>query len=147
MSLTSLGGCINALVEKKKHIPFRDSMLTRLLKDALGGNSKTTLICTASKQLVHLEETISTLNFAQRAKKIKTNAAANVMRSPAEMMAMIERLKKEVASLKAQLLEHGIEPKVGDFKEVKELPPVTAANIVDEPEKFTPPEVEAVAAT
>jgi len=49
LSLTSLGGCINALVEGKKHIPFRDSMLTRLLKDALGGNSKTTLLCTASK--------------------------------------------------------------------------------------------------
>lgn len=76
-------------------------MLTKLLKDALGGNSKTTLICTASKQIVHLEESISTLNFAQRAKKIKMNASANVMRSPAEMMAMIERLKKEVASLRA----------------------------------------------
>eukprot|EP00353_Schmidingerella_taraikaensis_P004442 CAMPEP_0185588116 /NCGR_PEP_ID=MMETSP0434-20130131/51929_1 /TAXON_ID=626734 ORGANISM="Favella taraikaensis, Strain Fe Narragansett Bay" /NCGR_SAMPLE_ID=MMETSP0434 /ASSEMBLY_ACC=CAM_ASM_000379 /LENGTH=141 /DNA_ID=CAMNT_0028210553 /DNA_START=116 /DNA_END=538 /DNA_ORIENTATION=- len=102
-SLSFLGECISALVDRKKHIPFRNSMLTKLLKDALGGNSKTTLICTSSKQMVHLEESISTLNFAQRAKKIKTNAAANVMRSPAEMMAMIERLKKEVAALKAQL--------------------------------------------
>ena len=67
-SLSFLGECISALVERKKHIPFRNSMLTKLLKDALGGNSKTTLICTASKQMVHLEESISTLNFAQRAK-------------------------------------------------------------------------------
>ena len=44
------------------------------------------------------------------------------------------------------MLEHGIEPKIGDYK-IKELPPVTAVDIVDEPEKHTPPEVEAVAAT
>ena len=49
LSLTSLGLVIKALTENNPHIPFRDSRLTLFLKDALGGNSKTTLICTASK--------------------------------------------------------------------------------------------------
>ena len=58
LSLTSLGLCIKALTDGSPHIPFRDSKLTFFLKDALGGNSKTTLICTASKQLRHLEESV-----------------------------------------------------------------------------------------
>ena len=91
-SLTSLGLVIKALTEGARHVPFRDSKLTLLLKDALGGNSKTTLICTASKQLRHLEESVQTLDFAQRAKKIKNKATKNVMRSPKEMQALIEKL-------------------------------------------------------
>ena len=63
-SLSYLGICINALTENQKFIPFRNSKLTFFLKDALGGNSKTTLICTASKQMVHLEESVQTLQFA-----------------------------------------------------------------------------------
>lgn len=64
LSLTSLGLVIKALTENSAHIPFRDSKLTMFLKDALGGNSKTTLICTASKQLRHIEESVQTLQFA-----------------------------------------------------------------------------------
>ena len=58
LSLTKLGICIKSLTDGSPHVPFRDSKLTFFLKDALGGNSKTTLICTASKQLVHLEESV-----------------------------------------------------------------------------------------
>jgi len=61
LSLTSLGQCIKALTDGSAHIPFRDSKLTLFLKDALGGNSKTTLICTASKQLRHVDESVQTL--------------------------------------------------------------------------------------
>jgi hypothetical protein len=50
LSLTSLGLCIKALTDGSKHVPFRDSKLTMFLKDALGGNSKTALICTGSRQ-------------------------------------------------------------------------------------------------
>ena len=114
--MTYLGNCISALTEAKPHVPFRNSKLTFFLKDALGGNSKTTLICTASKQMVHLEESVQTLNFASRAKKIKTKAAANVMRSPAEMMLMIEKLKAEVKALRAQLEENGIKPNISAYK-------------------------------
>ena len=112
-SLSELGNCINALTDSKsRHIPFRNSLLTHFLKDALGGNSKTTLICTASKMMVHLDESIQTLSFAQRAKKIQTKAAANVMKSPEEMMRMIERLKTEVFALRAHLEVHDCKHKI-----------------------------------
>lgn len=58
MSLTTLGICIKNLTEGKTHVPFRDSKLTFFLKESLGGNSKTTLVCTASKKKMHLEESV-----------------------------------------------------------------------------------------
>jgi hypothetical protein len=64
LSLTALGLCIMSLTDGSAHIPFRDSKLTFFLKESLGGNSKTTLVCTASKQLIHIEESIQTLKFA-----------------------------------------------------------------------------------
>ena len=123
-----MGTCINALTEGKPHVPYRNSKLTFFLKDALGGNSKTTLICTASKQMVHVEESIQTLNFAQRAKKIKTKAAANVMRSPQEMLLMIEKLKAEVRALRAQLEENGIKPNIAAYKLKADTAAPTPAN-------------------
>lgn len=128
LSLTSLGLVIKALTDGSSHIPFRDSKLTLFLKDALGGNSKTTLVCTASKQLRHLEESVQTLQFAARAKKIKNKTAANVMRSPKEMTILIEKLKAEVAALKTQLMENGITPAIGAPKKMSSaaalLPPI-----------------------
>jgi hypothetical protein len=56
------------------HVPFRNSKLTLILKDSLGGSSKTTLLCTASRLKRHSEESIQTLYFASRAKTIKTHA-------------------------------------------------------------------------
>ncbi|SGZ38505.1 uncharacterized protein HGUI_00705 [Hanseniaspora guilliermondii] len=76
-SLLTLGRVINALSDVKKsgsslsHIPFRESKLTRLLQDSLGGNTKTVLIATISPASVHLEETMSTLDYASKAKNIK----------------------------------------------------------------------------
>ena len=133
LSLTALGLVIKALTDGKGHIPFRDSKLTLLLKDALGGNSKTTLICTASKQLKHLEESIQTLQFAERAKRIKNKAAANVLRSPEEMAKMIEKLKVEVASLKAQLINNGLTPATGIVKAIEEPAEEIKVENVDSP--------------
>lgn len=112
LSLTSLGLCIKNLTDGSAHVPFRDSKLTYFLKESLGGNSKTTLVCTASKQLVHLEESIQTLKFAQRAKKIKNKAVANALKSPAEMELLIKKLKAEVATLRSQLISSGIPPQM-----------------------------------
>lgn len=70
LSLTMLGRVIQALTEGHKTVPYRDSKLTVMLKESLGGDSKTSLVCTASRQMVHLEETKGTLRFASRAKKI-----------------------------------------------------------------------------
>lgn len=71
-SLTSLGRCIFSLTQPgTSHVPYRDSKLTFILKDSLGGNAKTTLIVACSPSLLDAEETLSTLRFAQRAKEIQ----------------------------------------------------------------------------
>jgi kinesin family member 5 len=73
-SLTTLGMVINALCDGSPHIPYRDSKLSRLLQDSLGGNSKTTLIICCASEDRHCSETLSTLRFGERAKKIKNHA-------------------------------------------------------------------------
>ena len=73
-SLTTLGTCMKKLAEKSGHVPFRESVLTRLLSDSLGGNCKTTLLIAASPCAYNVEETLSTLRFGERAKKIKNRA-------------------------------------------------------------------------
>lgn len=79
-SLLSLGNCINALCENmktgaggtKQHIPYRDSKLTRILKDSLGGNSRTVMIANVGPSHSCFEDTHNTLKYANRAKNIKT---------------------------------------------------------------------------
>lgn len=70
-SLSALSNVIKALVEGKKHVPYRDSKLTRILQDSLGGSAKTCLILAASCSSYNMSETISTLRFGLRAKEIK----------------------------------------------------------------------------
>merc|ERR550537_33871 len=67
-SLSALGNVIDALTEKRPHVPYRDSRLTRILQETLGGNCKTALVVTCSASMLHCEETISSLRFATRAK-------------------------------------------------------------------------------
>lgn len=69
---------INALADKKEHIPYRDSKLTRILSESIGGNSKTTLLLATSMCTYNDKETLSTLRFGQRAKKIKNKPKMNV---------------------------------------------------------------------
>ena len=78
-SLTTLGMVINALASDKPkvHIPYRDSKLTCLLRDSLGGNSKTFIVATISTSILCFQETLSTLNFANRAKMVKVKALVN----------------------------------------------------------------------
>jgi len=72
LALLALGNCIQALADKKsKYVPYRDSKLTRLLANSLGGSSKTSLIITIGPSLAHVSETLSTLNFGTRAMKIE----------------------------------------------------------------------------
>lgn len=79
-----------------------------ILKESLGGNSKTLMMCTGSVLSSNEEETISSLRFAQRAKKIVNKAKNNVKRSVAELEALVESLKKEIAMLRAQLKKAGV---------------------------------------
>jgi kinesin family member 5 len=103
LSLTTLGLCIKQLTDGQSFANFRDSKLTYYLRESLGGNSKTTLVCTASKKIAHLEESLQTLKFANRTKKIKNVAVTNVVKSHKELEMIIDRLKNEVTHLKSQL--------------------------------------------
>ena len=79
-SLLALGNCINSLGGSKKvnYVNYRDSKLTRLLKDSLGGNCRTVMIAHISPASLHFEESYNTLNYANRAKNIKTQVQENV---------------------------------------------------------------------
>jgi len=78
LSLSALGNVIKALVEgKTQHVPFRDSKLTRLLQDSLGGNTKTVMIAAISPADYNFEETFTTLRYASRAKNIKNKPRVN----------------------------------------------------------------------
>ncbi|KAH8586769.1 P-loop containing nucleoside triphosphate hydrolase protein [Bisporella sp. PMI_857] len=99
-SLLTLGRVINALVDRSPHIPYRESKLTRLLQDSLGGRTKTCIIATVSPAKSNLEETISTLDYAFRAKNIRNKPQVNQMVNKKtllkEFTAEIERLKSEL---------------------------------------------------
>uniref|UniRef100_A0A6N2KAK7 Kinesin-like protein n=1 Tax=Salix viminalis TaxID=40686 RepID=A0A6N2KAK7_SALVM len=99
-SLLTLGRVINTLVERSGHIPYRDSKLTRLLRDSLGGKTKTCIIATISPSIQSLEETLSTLDYAHRAKNIKNKPEINqkMMKSAVikDLYSEIDRLKQEV---------------------------------------------------
>ncbi|XP_010529861.1 PREDICTED: kinesin-like protein KIN-5B [Tarenaya hassleriana] len=99
-SLLTLGRVINALVEHSPHVPYRDSKLTRLLRDSLGGKTKTCIIATISPSAHSLEETLSTLDYAHRAKNIKNKPEANQKFSKAvllkDLYLEIERMREDV---------------------------------------------------
>ena len=100
-SLLTLSNVIAKLSEgEKAHIPYRDSKLTRMLERALGGNSRTSIICTVTNAVMHAEETLSTLKFATRAKTIKNTAEVNEV---LDDQAMLRKYKKEIDNLKKKL--------------------------------------------
>ena len=96
LSLSNLGNVIHALASNSDYIPYRDSKLTRILQDSLGGNSKTTLIVNCSIHSYNAEETISTLQFAKRAKKIKNKVKINIKRSPEQLESIIDLLTSQL---------------------------------------------------
>ncbi|CAA7015568.1 unnamed protein product [Microthlaspi erraticum] len=101
-SLSTLGLVIMSLVDlahgKHRHVPYRDSRLTFLLQDSLGGNSKTMIIANVSPSLCCTNETLSTLKFAQRAKLIQNNAEVNE-----DASGDVTALQQEIRKLKIQL--------------------------------------------
>eukprot|EP01022_Parablepharisma_sp_SALTPOND_P024419 TRINITY_DN53_c0_g1_i2.p2 TRINITY_DN53_c0_g1~~TRINITY_DN53_c0_g1_i2.p2 ORF type:complete len:1067 (-),score=116.09 TRINITY_DN53_c0_g1_i2:2428-5628(-) len=109
-SLLALGNCINILSDKTRasasFVPYRDSKLTRLLKDSLGGNTKTVMIACVSPAGACYEETVNTLKYAERAKKIQKKVYRNVREidfDVAKYKEIIESLKSEISTLKEQL--------------------------------------------
>jgi kinesin family protein 18/19 len=108
-SLLALGNCINALGEKGNKgnfVPYRDSKLTRLLKDSLGGNCRTVMIACISSAESSFEETLNTLKYANRAKNIKTHVQRNVLNVNyhiSEYVQLIDNLRGEIQVLKNQI--------------------------------------------
>lgn len=104
LSLSALGNVISALVDgKSQHIPYRDSKLTRLLQDSLGGNTKTVMCANCGPAGYNFEETISTLRYANRAKNIKNKPKIN--EDPKD--AMLREFQDEIRQLKDQLANQG----------------------------------------
>ena len=108
-SLLALGNCINVLSDNSKKgafVPYRDSKLTRLLKDSLGGNTRTVMIACISPSGLAYEETVNTLNYASRARRIKKKITSNVKEVElhvSQYKNIIETLRQEIESLKNQL--------------------------------------------
>ena len=97
MSLSALGNVISALVEGKSgHIPYRDSKLTRLLQDSLGGNTKTVMIAAISPADYNYEETLTTLRYASRDKMIKNKPRVN--QDPKD--ALLKQYEDEIQKLR-----------------------------------------------
>jgi len=100
LSLSALGNVISALVDgKSTHIPYRDSKLTRLLQDSLGGNTKTVMVANLGPADYNYDETISTLRYANRAKNIKNKPRIN--EDPKDTM--IREFQAEIIRLREQL--------------------------------------------
>ncbi|KAI0837664.1 kinesin-domain-containing protein [Hypoxylon sp. FL0890] len=100
-SLLTLGRVINALVDRSSHIPYRESKLTRLLQDSLGGRTKTCIIATISPAKSNLEETISTLDYAFRAKNIRNKPQVN---QRINKEALLRELTHEIERLRSELI-------------------------------------------
>jgi kinesin family protein 3/17 len=103
LSLSTLGNVISALVDgKSSHVPYRNSKLTRLLQDSLGGNSKTLMFANLGPAEYNYDETLSTLRYANRAKNIKNHAKVN--EDPKD--ALMKKYQQEIEELR-RLLEEG----------------------------------------
>ncbi|XP_074090208.1 kinesin-like protein KIF7 isoform X2 [Macrotis lagotis] len=101
-SLLALGNVISALGDphrKGSHIPYRDSKITRILKDSLGGNAKTVMIACISPSSSDFDETLNTLNYASRAQNIRNCARVNCRREPEH----VEELQLQIRSLQRAL--------------------------------------------
>ncbi|KAI7800233.1 putative kinesin-like protein KIF3C-like [Triplophysa rosa] len=105
LSLSALGNVISALVDgRSSHVPYRDSKLTRLLQDSLGGNAKTIMVATLGPASYNYGETLTTLRYANRAKNIKNKPRVN--EDPKD--ALLREFQEEIARLKAQLDKRGM---------------------------------------
>lgn len=133
-SLSALGMVINSLTDgKSTHIPYRDSKLTRILQESLGGNSRTTLIINCSPSSYNDQETLSTLRFGVRAKAIKNKAKINAELSPLELKQLLKKAQNQVTTYQSYLssLENEVQSWRSGENVPKErwAPPLTAQGL------------------
>jgi len=103
LSLTALGSVIDALSQNRKYVPYKDSKLTRLLADSLGGNTKTVMFANISPASYNYDETLGTLRYASRAKLIKNAPVVN--EDPKD--ALLRKYEEEIKALKEKLANGG----------------------------------------
>nr|DBA27591.1 TPA: hypothetical protein GDO54_008065 [Pyxicephalus adspersus] len=125
-SLLALGNCINALSDRgvNKYVNYRDSKLTRLLKDSLGGNSRTVMIAHISPASSAFEESRNTLTYADRAKNIKTRVKRNLLNVSyhiAQYTTIISELRNEIQRLKEKIDEQGLKQIRGERGDIRNI--------------------------
>lgn len=120
-SLSALGMVINSLTDgRSTHIPYRDSKLTRILQESLGGNSRTTLVINCSPSSYNDQETLSTLRFGTRAKAIKNKAKVNAELSPAELKALLKKAQSQVTTFENYV--HALDSEVQQWRKGESVP-------------------------
>ncbi|KAM8947058.1 kinesin-like protein KIF19 isoform 2-T2 [Pelodytes ibericus] len=125
-SLLALGNCINALSDRgvNKYVNYRDSKLTRLLKDSLGGNSRTVMIAHISPASSAFEESRNTLTYADRAKNIKTRVKRNLLNVSyhiAQYTSIISDLRNEIQRLKDKIDEQGLKQMRSEKSDIRNI--------------------------
>jgi kinesin family member 6/9 len=117
LSLHYLEQCIVSLSEKRSHVPYRNSMMTAVLRDSLGGNCKTAMIATVSAEQRNMDEAISTCRFAQRVAMVKNEATINESLDPHLMIKRLKQenreLREEIAMLNGEAVDRG-DSAIGD---------------------------------
>uniref|UniRef100_A0A670YJP5 Kinesin-like protein n=1 Tax=Pseudonaja textilis TaxID=8673 RepID=A0A670YJP5_PSETE len=142
-SLLTLGRVITALVERTPHIPYRESKLTRILQDSLGGRTKTCIIATVSPASINLEETLSTLEYAHRAKNIMNKPEVNQKLTKRalikEYTEEIERLKRDLTAAREK---NGVYISLENYDALHGKMTIQEEQIADYTEKITAMEEE-----
>ena len=142
-SLSALGMVINALTDgKSTHVPYRDSKLTRILQESLGGNSRTTLIINCSPSSYNDAETVGTLRFGMRAKTIKNKAKINAELSPAELKRLLKAAQNQAMTFQTYI--SSLDSEVQQWRKGESVPkekwvaPLSGAGAGPRAEKLRP---------
>ncbi|KAK8746478.1 hypothetical protein OTU49_017035, partial [Cherax quadricarinatus] len=146
-SLSALGNVIAALADGKTHVPYRDSKLTRILQESLGGNARTTIVICASPASFNEAETRSTLDFGKRAKTIKNCVCVNEELTAEEWKRRYNKEKEKSTKLKAQVERMEAElarwrsgEKVSSEEQISvDMEKSMVSSVVEEPKKSTAP--------
>jgi kinesin family protein 5 len=122
-SLTALGKVINALAdERRTHIPYRDSKLTRLLQQSLGGNAITNLIVNVSPSVVNSSETVSSARFGQRAKSVKNDPVVNKSFTVDQLLQLLKRAEETIQKQNAIIKELQQKKRTGGYGAMTTIP-------------------------